>query len=151
MTSRIDLLDAALARTETFWLELGELDTVQAIELAGGLQPAEWQELDAIWRQRPPDWQRCLATVLADVAPPPAVAWLLEMIERGDDALAMHAIDALRSMQAEHRLALAWPALTLQRVRELWRRHRGFTARQLEQLLDDMALGVLPGGRRPSA
>jgi hypothetical protein len=147
VTSRIDLLDAALARSEVFWLEINELDTVQAFSNAADLQPGEWSALAAIWRSRPLEWQRCLATVLAEVAPTPAVAWLLEMIERGEDALSMHAIDALRSLQAEHDLGLAWPAPVLRRVRELWSRHRGFTARQLEQLLEDMALGVVPGGR----
>lgn len=147
MTPRISLLDAALSRSDLFWLELHELDTVQAISVAGDLQPDEWHELDEIWRQRPLEWQRCLATVLAAIAPAPAVAWLFEMIERGDDALSMHAIDELRDMQAERALALPWPAAVLRRVSELWSRHRGFTARQLEQLLEDMALGSVGSPR----
>jgi hypothetical protein len=64
VTSQIDLLDAALARSEEFWLEVNELDTVQAISIAAALQPGEWRALDAIWRRRPLEWQRCLATVL---------------------------------------------------------------------------------------
>lgn len=70
------------------------------------------------------------------------MAWLLEMIERGEEPLAMHAIDELRRLVAERALALPWPAPALDRVRDLWRCHRGFTTRQLEQFLEDMARGA---------
>jgi hypothetical protein len=136
-----DALDQALHQSVAFWWQLGEEEHVYAEVLAQALGPDDWRELDAIWRLRPVEWQRCLATVLTLVAPPEAVPWLLEMIERGDEVLALHAIDELRAMQRERSLVLPWPPLALQRVRELWRRHRGFTSRTVEEFIADMARG----------
>jgi hypothetical protein len=113
------------------------------VTLTEHLTADDWQELNAIWRERPPEWQCCLATLLASVAPERAVPWLFEIIEGGDDAVALHAIDELREMQREHSLISPWPPHVLRRVQDLWGRHRGFTARQLQQLLDDMASGQL--------
>src|ERR1700733_16039118 len=84
----------------------------------------DWQEVNAIWRERSPGWQCCVATLLASVAPEQAVPWLFEIIEAGDDTVALHAIDELREMQRAHSLISPWPPHVLRRVRDLWGRHR---------------------------
>jgi len=140
-SAAIALLDAALAETDMFWSQVNEEDSVYAEVLARDLRHDEWQALYARWRQRPVAWQRCLATVLAAVAPQQAAPWLLEMVEQGEDELALHAIDELRDMLRGRSLILPWPPTAVRRVKELWSRHRGFTASQLEQFLADLRHG----------
>jgi hypothetical protein len=38
------------------------------VTLTAQMTADDWQELNAIWRKRPPGWQCCLATLLASVA-----------------------------------------------------------------------------------
>src|SRR5262249_43661014 len=128
-----------LHRGDAFDRELQERDRPYAVTLTEHLTADDWQQLNAIWRERPPGWQCDLTTLLTSVVPDRAVPCLFDIIEAGDDTVALHAIDELREMQREHSLILPWPPHVLRRVRDLWARHRGFTARQLQQLLDDMA------------
>ena|ERR1041384_3119605 len=143
MIPRVKLLDDELHRGDAFHRELQERDPAYAVTLTARLTADDWQELNTIWRERPPGWQCCLATLLTSIAPDRAVPWLFEIIEAGDDTVALHAIDELREMQREHSFISPWPPHVLRRVRDLWARHRGLTARQLQQLLDDMASGQL--------
>jgi hypothetical protein len=142
MRSPVDQLDQELGHPG-FWMSYGEEEDPPADQLARALGPDGWAELDRFWRERPAAWQRALATVLITIGPPQTVPWLLEMIERSEDDVALHAIDELRSFQRYRKLHLPWPPAALERVRQLWRARRGFTPTQLEELLDDMARGRL--------
>src|SRR5689334_18781535 len=104
----LQALDEALA-DPGFWMSFAEEEETTAEHLARALDADGWARLDGFWRERSLHWQRCLATVLTSVAPPQTVAWLLEMIERGHDDVAIHAIDELRGFHREHALALPWP------------------------------------------
>lgn len=141
MGTPVDELDAELHRSDAFWNQMGEEEVVYAVSLVERFGPDDWPRLDAIWRERPVAWQCCLATILSEVGPAPAVPWLIEMIEHGEEELAMHAIDELHAMSRARSLALRWPPTTIARVRVLWRRHRGFTDKTVEDFLDDMAQG----------
>ena len=81
MIPRVKLLDDELHRGDAFHRELQERDRPYAVALTEHLTADDWQELNAIWRERPPEWQCCLATLLASVAPDRAVSWLFEIIE----------------------------------------------------------------------
>jgi hypothetical protein len=154
MIPRVQRLDEEPHRGDAFHRGLQERDRPCAVTLTEQMTADDWQELNAIWRERPPGWQCCLATVLASVAPEMSIPWLFEIIEAGDDAIALHAIDELRDMQREHSLISPWPPWplhVLRRVRDLWGRHRGFTAPPLQQLLDDMASGQLSPTGEPGA
>jgi hypothetical protein len=135
-------LDAALA-DPGFWRCSGVEEQSAAEDFAHSLDADGWASLDALWRERPVHWQRCLATVVVAVRAPRAVPWLLEMIVHGADELAIHAIDELRDLQRSEAFASPWPSAALDRVRDLWRRRRGFSTRQLDELIDDMARGRL--------
>jgi hypothetical protein len=143
MIPRVQRLDEEPHRGDALHRELQERDRPYARTLTEHLTADDWQELNVICRERPPGWQCCLLTLLTSVAPDRAIPWLFEIMEAGDDAVALHAIDELQEMQREHSLISPWPPHVLRRVRDLWARHRGFTARQLQQLLDDMASGQL--------
>ena len=143
--ARIAALDAALHATDHFWLEINEMDHGYAEELAQRLSDDGWQALRAVWRARPPAWQCCLATVLGLVAPRLAIEWLLEIIVHGEDEVALHAIDELRSLQQARTIVSPWPASAIARVDALWSRHRGFTANQRAQFLADLAHGGVVG------
>src|SRR5215468_7373707 len=104
----VKLLDEELHRGDAFHRELQERDRAYAVTLTEQLTADDWQELNAIWRERPPGWQCGLVTLLTSVGPERAIPWLFEIIEAGDDAVALHAIDELREMQMEHSLIFLW-------------------------------------------
>lgn len=62
MISRVKLLDDELHRGDAFHRELQERDRPYAVTLTEHLTADDWQELNAIWRERPPGWQCGLAT-----------------------------------------------------------------------------------------
>lgn len=135
----VTALDRALHDDAQFWLEVNELDEVAAYGIAASLTDLEWDAVDALWRERPVAWQLCFASTLGSAGPARAEGWLLEMIDGGDDELAIQAIEVFRELQRTRERPTAVPPSTIGRIRHLWRGRYRFSDAQLESLLNDMA------------
>lgn len=135
----LEQLLACLEDEATFWLEVHEMSVVAAYESARRMSLSEWTAMDGVWQSRSSAWQRRFADVLAEAGPPQAEAWLLAMIERGDEALALRATEDFRELQKRRPIPTPVPEAVIDRIRTLWRKHHGFTAEQLRSLLEDLA------------
>jgi hypothetical protein len=137
-TPRVVALERALDDAERYGLEVNELDEVEAWAIAASLSVEEWAELNGRWRDRAVSWRIRLAETLAESGPDVADDWLVEMIDHGDDELALAAIEGFRELQAKRAVPTPLPEATAHRVRTLWRAHFSFSETQLASLVDDL-------------
>lgn len=74
---------------------------VRARDLVEQLVASDWQMLQSTWSSRSSEWQERLADVISRGQPNDAVPILIAMIEKGDDELALIAVDSLRDLPGE--------------------------------------------------
>ena len=95
-----------------------DLYAADAQKMAGGFLPGDWDQLSEQWRRRPADWlYRCVYS-LRGVDEARAAPILLEMLMVPNEQIARAALDSLRSMDWNRKLARPGPEV-FSRLREL--------------------------------
>ncbi len=91
-----DLLGSDVS--EDYWSDDLVLLARETIER---LTDEDWRSLEAIWTQRPAQWQHRFADVISRGSPARSVPLLITMIESGDDELSLAAANSLSAIAAQ--------------------------------------------------